>query len=70
MAKNTTKAADTIASDIDNFMKRNDELLFNERDFQMHLATWIINSTYHYDDVDVEYFVPQQEFEIMFGIAS
>ena len=63
MAKTTAKYADTIASDIDNFMKRNDELLFNERDFQMHLATWLLNSTCHYDDVDVEYYVPQQELD-------
>ena len=42
------------------FLECNDELLFNERDFQMHLATWLRNSSNRYDDVDVEYYVPWQ----------
>ncbi|MBR5335698.1 MAG: hypothetical protein IKV23_05430 [Bacteroidaceae bacterium] len=44
-------------------MESNNELLFNERDFQMHLATWLRNSTNAYDDVDVEYYVPKSELE-------
>ncbi len=38
----------------------NGELLFNERDLQMHLALHLIG-TEHYDDVDVEYYVPYNE---------
>ena len=45
------------------FWESNDELLFNERDFQMHLATWLRNSANAYDDVDVEYYVPRQELD-------
>lgn len=41
------------------FLKRADnELLFNERDLQMHLCTWLRSSQNAYDDVDVEYYVP------------
>ena len=52
-----------VKDDVYAFLKSNDELLFNERDFQMHLATWLRNSTNHYDDVDVEYYVPRQELQ-------
>ena len=52
-----------VKDDVHAFLKSNDELLFNERDFQMHLATWLRNSTNHYDDVDVEYYVPRQELQ-------
>ena len=38
----------------------NRELLFNERDLQMHLALHLIG-TRHYGDVDVEYYVPNKE---------
>lgn len=41
---------------------KNKELLFNERDLQMHLALHLI-STRHYDDVDVEYYVPYEELD-------
>lgn len=44
------------------FLETNKELLFNERDFQMHLAT-SLKQTGHYDDVDVEYYVPLSELE-------
>ena len=47
-------------ADVTAFLESNDELLFNERDFQMHLATWLRESK-HYDDVDVEYYVPCKE---------
>ena len=47
--------------DIRHFLSRKEgELLFNERDLQMHLANHLIG-TGHYDDVDVEYYVPQKE---------
>lgn len=54
---------DIVRNDVLAFLVSNSELLFNERDFQMHLATWLRNSNNHYDDVDVEYYVPWQELE-------
>lgn len=54
---------DLVRNDVCAFLESNDELLFNERDFQMHLATWLRNSTNRYDDVDVEYYVPWQELQ-------
>ena len=54
---------DLVRNDVCAFLESNDELLFNERDFQMHLATWLRNSANRYDDVDVEYYVPRQELE-------
>ncbi len=39
------------------FIERQDELMFNERDFQMQLAVALRESG-KYDDVDVEYFIP------------
>lgn len=47
--------------DIRQYLERKDgELLFNERDLQMHLAIHLIG-TGHYDDVDVEYYVPYEQ---------
>ena len=54
---------DLVRNDVFAFLESNDELLFNERDFQMHLATWLRNSANRYDDVDVEYYVPWQELQ-------
>ncbi|MBQ7947300.1 MAG: hypothetical protein IJ277_03930 [Bacteroidaceae bacterium] len=54
---------DIVRDDVLAFLESNDELLFNERDFQMHLATWLRNSGDGYDDVDVEYYVPRQELD-------
>lgn len=54
---------DIVRDDVFAFLKCNKELLFNERDFQMHLATWLRGSVNAYDDVDVEYYVPYQELE-------
>lgn len=51
---------DIVRADVFAFLESNNELLFNERDFQMHLATWLRNSANNYDDVDVEYYVPWQ----------
>ena len=48
-----------VKDDIIAFLKRADnELLFNERDLQVHLCTWLRNSKNAYDDVDIEYYVP------------
>lgn len=44
------------------FLDSFQELLFNERDLQMHLATFL-RQTGHYDDVDVEYYVPLSELK-------
>ena len=52
---------DIVQQDIFAFLESNEELLFNERDFQMHLATWLRKSANDYDDVDVEYYVPKIE---------
>ena len=52
----------TVYQDITLFLVKNKELLFNERDFQMHLAIYL-RATGNYDDVDVEYYVPQKELE-------
>ena len=54
---------DIVRADVFAFLESNDELLFNERDFQMHLATWLRGSANRYDDVDVEYYVPWQVLE-------
>ena len=49
-------------TDVKLFLDTNKELLFNERDLQMHLATFL-RQTGHYDDVDVEYYVPLSELK-------
>lgn len=56
-----SKLIDVVQQDIFAFLESNEELLFNERDFQMHLATWLRKSANDYDDVDVEYYVPKIE---------
>ena len=56
-----SKLIDIVQQDIFTFLESNEELLFNERDFQMHLATWLRKSANDYDDVDVEYYVPKIE---------
>lgn len=56
-----SKLIDIVQQDVFAFLESNEELLFNERDFQMHLATWLRKSANDYDDVDVEYYVPKSE---------
>lgn len=52
-----------VKKDILQYLDRRDgELLFNERDLQMHLAQHLID-TKHYIDVDVEYYVPYEELD-------
>ncbi len=46
-----------IRADIEAFLQQNNELFFNERDFQIHLAVYL-RDLHKYDDVDVEYYVP------------
>lgn len=55
-----TTFVEIVSKDVLAFLEKNNELLFNERDFQMHLATWLRTSSHCYDDVDVEYYVPWQ----------
>lgn len=50
-----------VSEDIQKMLESQEELLFNERDFQMHLAIWLRKSANGYDDVDVEYYVPCRE---------
>lgn len=57
------KLIEIVRQDVFAFLESNKELLFNERDFQIHLATWLRNSANQYDDVDVEYYVPKSEIE-------
>ena len=52
----------TIEQDVAAFFSRENELFFNENDFQMHLALHL-KQTAHYDDVDIEYFIPKQELD-------
>lgn len=55
------KLVELVKNDIDGFLKRNhDDVFFNERDFQMHLAMFL-KYTGHYDDVDLEYYVPAEQ---------
>ena len=58
-----TTLIEIVRQDVLAFLESNNELLFNERDFQMHLVAWLRNSANAYDDVDVEYYVPQTELE-------
>ncbi|MDE6331705.1 MAG: hypothetical protein K2L80_03800 [Muribaculaceae bacterium] len=48
---------DIIAGDVRAFSAHCPELMFNERDYQMQLAVFL-RQTGHYEDVDVEYFIP------------
>ena len=54
-------------NDIFQFLKSNDELMFNERDLQMHLAMYLkgleVSGKPKYDDVDLEYYVPYKELK-------
>lgn len=58
-----TSLVDLVKDDVSAFLKSNHELLFNERDLQMHLALWLEASDNKYDDVDIEYYVPNSELE-------
>ncbi|MDE5735405.1 MAG: hypothetical protein K2H83_09765 [Duncaniella sp.] len=46
-----------LAEDVGRFVAERSEILFNEHDFQMHLAVWL-NMTRRYDGVEIEYYVP------------
>jgi len=57
------KLIEQVKTDIQQYLDRKDgELLFNERDLQMHLAMHL-KGTGHYNDVDVEYYVPHGQLD-------
>ena len=60
---------DVVYKDVKQFLETNEELLFNERDFQMHLANYL-RWAGHYDDVDVEYYVPLSELTLKDNLNS
>ena len=63
MKEVSMKLIEQVKTDIQQYLDRKDgEMLFNERDLQMHLALHLI-ATGHYDDVDVEYYVPHGQLE-------
>jgi hypothetical protein len=51
---------DIVKQDISKFFKKNTKLFFNEREFQMYLATYLLGE---YDEVFVEYYVPKSIFK-------
>ena len=53
-----------VIQDIKEYLDSNHkEILFNERDFQMHLAMWLEQSANTYTDVDLEYYIPNRELD-------
>ena len=64
--QNTVNAGSTLVQllriDLEAFLAANEELMFNERDLQVRVATWLRDSG-HYDDVDMEYAVPKKELK-------
>lgn len=55
-----------VENDIREFIKQQEELLFNEFDFQMQLAIYLRMSN-KYDDVDSEYYMPTKNTDILEG---
>lgn len=55
-----TTLLDTVKADVQEFLRTNQKLMFNERDFQIHLALYLSRSKNQYDDVDVEYYIPAE----------
>lgn len=49
--------ADVVKEDIADFIRSQNTLMFNERDFQVQLALHLASQR-HYDDIEIEYFVP------------
>lgn len=50
-----------VHQDLVSFLTNPPKLMFNERDFQVHLCVWLKRSAFSYDEVEVEYDVPYQE---------
>lgn len=55
-----TDLTEMVKSDIEAFLESREEIFFNERDLQMHLALYLERSN-NYDNVEVEYYVPKSE---------
>lgn len=53
---------DIVKKDISTFLERNRKLFFNERNFQMHLSTYLLGIG-NYDEVFLEYYVPKTELQ-------
>ncbi len=51
---------DDVRADVEEYLRTYQELLFNERDLQMHLALHLLK-TGHYADVDLEYCIPSTD---------
>ena len=58
--KSVSPLLGTLQADLETFLRTNKELMFNERDLQVRVASWLSASS-HYDDVDMEYAVPKEE---------
>lgn len=54
---------DLVRTRIVDFFNKNNELLFNERDLQMHLAIELCKHETDFDGIDVEYYVPNHELK-------
>ena len=52
---------DIVKDDVSKFFQNLKEILFNERELQIRLAVHL-RETKHYDDVNVEYYVPKDVF--------
>lgn len=66
---NSNKLQITVNKDISDFLSNNNRLFFNERDLQMHLAVYL-KETSHYDNVEVEYFIPSDVLQGYEDIAN
>lgn len=61
-AKDSSQLMELLRNDIENFLATNTSLFFNERDIQVTLSLYLIDSK-NYDEVDMEYSVPREELE-------
>lgn len=60
--KGSSQLMGLLRNDIENFLATNTSLFFNERDIQVTLSLYLIDSK-NYDEVDMEYSVPREELE-------
>lgn len=61
--KKLSDFASLVKEEIECFLENREELFFNERDLQMHLALYLIDKHRDEWDVDVEYYVPSKQFD-------
>lgn len=62
MDMTVSELASEVRADIERFIERQQELLYNEFDFQMQL-TLALRGSGKYDDVDAEYYLPNSVVE-------